>query len=83
MNKLKEWLKDKWHWLQTFNEVPTVTIKAGKITFDAEDGYVIVANGRMNVEIDSNKMVVKNLKDEYGRRFTAEIAKDQNNKGEE
>ena len=70
--KAKEWLKDKWHWLQTFNAPPTITINANRLIFDAVDGNVIEVNGRMNLNINGN-LVVKNLKDERGLTYTATV----------
>jgi len=72
MNKIREWFIDKWHWLQTFNTLPTITIKADRLIFDAIDGAVIKVDGRMNLEINGN-LVVKNLKDEQGLKYTATI----------
>jgi len=55
--KVKEWLKDKWHWLQTFNAPPTITLNANRLVFDAEDGHIIRVDGRMNLNINGDLVV--------------------------
>ena len=69
---IKEWLKDKWWWLLTFNKPPTITINANRLIFDADDGHVIRVDGRMNLTINGD-LVVKNLKDERDLTYTATI----------
>jgi len=45
---MKNWLKDKWNWLLTFNEPPRIKIKAENII----GPKAIIIYGRMIVDVE-------------------------------
>lgn len=54
MNKLKKfkaWFKDKWWWLKSFNNKPTVVINATEIYSD-QDLPILVQTGRVETTIN-------------------------------
>jgi hypothetical protein len=58
MKKIKEWFKDKWAWLNTFNKPPTIKINAKNILMHNKDGHVITIEGRANLSIEAEELVI-------------------------
>lgn len=52
--KIRDWFVDKWHWLLTFNDAPTVTIDFDRITIREGEPHVVKANGRVNLNFNGN-----------------------------
>lgn len=63
---MKKWLKDKWGWLKTFNNPPTVVINMGCVTqLQDEDKDMFVVRGRVIVEANIETL---ELRDKDGNR---------------
>ena len=57
MRKMKEWFIDKWHWLQTFNNMPRVTINCNNITVKEGEGPAITLDGRALLIVNGDLIV--------------------------
>jgi hypothetical protein len=73
MNKIKEWLNDKWSWLKTFNNPPTIRIKAKSIFMYNADGHVITIDGRANLSIDGGELIIYDRRTGITHTIKAEI----------
>ena len=50
---IKDWIKDKWYWLKTFNKPPTVTINQDIVAYEGE-GPAVFSNGRVVLNINGD-----------------------------
>ena len=56
--KLKDWFKDKWYWLQTFNDVPYVIINCNNISVPEGEEPCIVARGRVEITLNGDLKII-------------------------
>lgn len=54
MRKIKAWLIDKYHWLQTFNTPPKLIINGDVIRHKGQKDHSIEMYGRMIVEVNGD-----------------------------
>ena len=61
IGKIKYYIRDKWHWLLTFNNPPKVTINQDLVVYEGEPPAVIV-NGRLRLEVNGDVRVYNKVR---------------------
>jgi hypothetical protein len=65
-SKIKNYLKDKWVWLKTFNKPPQIIIEGDMLVFlTEEDKHAITSLGRIELVINGDIITFSKEKQEW------------------